>query len=107
MNDVILLFWLHFIGDFLLQSDYMALNKSKSVKALSFHCLAYSLPFLWFGWVYALWACILHFPIDYISSKVTSYFWKMKQRHWFFVTIGFDQAVHMTILLYIMKYILV
>lgn len=107
MNDVILLFWLHFIGDFLLQSNYMALNKSKSIKVLSFHCLVYSLPFLWFGLEFALIACGAHFLVDYISSKVTSYFWKIKQRHWFFVTIGFDQAVHMTIILYIMKYILV
>jgi len=33
----------HWVGDFLLQSDYMALNKSKDNIALANHCTAYSL----------------------------------------------------------------
>ena len=40
--------WLmaHFIGDYLIQNDYMALNKKKSQKACMLHILTYMLPFL-------------------------------------------------------------
>jgi hypothetical protein len=37
---------LHLIGDYLLQSDWMALNKTKCSKAAAAHALTYSLPFL-------------------------------------------------------------
>jgi hypothetical protein len=38
---------------------------------------------------------LLHFATDFVSSRVAGNFWKNEQRHWFFVTIGADQAVHM------------
>jgi len=37
---------LHLTGDYLLQSDWMALNKIKSNRAAATHALVYSLPFL-------------------------------------------------------------
>ena len=37
---------LHAIGDYLLQSDWMATNKTKSAFAAAVHALVYSLPFL-------------------------------------------------------------
>jgi uncharacterized membrane protein YesL len=99
--EIILIFWIHWIGDFVLQTDYMALNKSKSNKALSLHCLVYSLPFLYFGPLFALFAGVFHFPIDYITSRITSKLYKKNKIHEFFVVIGLDQAVHMTILMII------
>lgn len=44
-----LLFWgvlLHFIGDYLLQSDWMAINKTSKWIPAAAHALSYSLPFL-------------------------------------------------------------
>lgn len=105
MFDIITLFWLHFIGDFLFQSTYMSTNKSKNVNTLTKHCLVYSLPFLWFGWKYAFLAGLLHFPVDFITSKITSRLYKKEKHHWFFVVIGFDQAIHMTILVLTLKYL--
>lgn len=36
---------LHILGDYFLQSDYLALNKSKDTKICLIHCLLYTLPF--------------------------------------------------------------
>ena len=57
--DILTLMWLHFFADFVLQSDYVATNKSKNNKILTLHCLIYSIPFLWFGWAFALFNGLL------------------------------------------------
>lgn len=109
----------HFIGDFLLQSDWMALNKNKKLSALVSHVSVYSLCFLPWGWKFVLVTFVLHYWVDYYTSRVTSKLWFMKPtinvyqrgvgtelvsyqtyeviseyRHWFFVAIGFDQLIH-------------
>ena len=57
---------LHLIGDYLLQSDWMALNKTKCSKAAAAHALVYSLPFLILDPSLAAFSviCITHFFID-------------------------------------------
>lgn len=103
--EILIVIWLHFLADFIMQSNKMALNKSSSFKYLGLHGLVYSIPFLYFGFTFAIITGILHFIIDGITSRITSYFWKKENRHWFFVTIGFDQAVHMSCLILLLKYI--
>lgn len=39
----------HFIGDFLLQNDYIAVNKKKSSLVCTFHVILYMLPFCFTG----------------------------------------------------------
>ncbi len=114
INNIIIIFWLHFIGDFLLQTKYMSLNKSKKIKVLTWHCIVYSLPFFSFSWIYSFWfgykyailAGLLHFPIDYITSKVTSKLYEINEIKWFFTVIGLDQAIHMTILFLTLTWLL-
>lgn len=98
MNKIIAVIWIHWIADFVLQSDKMARGKSSSLKWLSIHIAVYTLPLLIFGWKYALFNGAMHWIIDLFSSKATSYLWKKQDVHNFFVVIGLDQALHMTLL---------
>ncbi len=99
LEIILALVWLHFFCDFILQSDRVAKEKSKDNAVLLEHVLIYGAPFLVFGLEYATINAILHGMIDFVTSRMTSRLWARSQRHWFFVTIGFDQALHLTCLL--------
>lgn len=108
----ITLLFFHWFGDFLLQNDWMALNKSKSFLALSLHVLIYSTcitigfllsvlmldPWITLGFFFI--NGISHFVIDAITSRINGWLWRKDERHYFFVSIGFDQLVHTSILLW-------
>lgn len=96
--DYLLLIWIHFISDFVFQPDKIALNKNDNLGYLGLHCLIYSLLFLYFGIMFALITGILHFIIDFFSSKLTCYFYRRKENHKFFMVIGCDQALHFSCL---------
>lgn len=93
------LVWMHFVADFLLQTDRIALNKSSSNSILLLHVTAYGLCFMSVGVAYALANTVLHFITDWITSRLTKRLWQANERHWFFVVIGLDQAAHMTALI--------
>ena len=101
---IFLVIWLHFIGDFIFQSDWMAQNKSKSWGALAIHSGAYIIPFvvgMLFGIfppLYVAAQLALHFAVDAVTSRINAYLYP-RNTHWFFVGIGFDQAVHLTLLI--------
>ena len=94
----LLIIWIHFIADFVLQNDKMSLNKSKSLSWLGIHSLIYGILFLYFGWIYALINSILHFIVDGITSRVNCRLLLLESKHWFFVGVGMDQAIHLTLL---------
>jgi len=101
MNYILLIIWIHFIADFILQNDKMAINKSSNNKWLFIHSFVYSIPFLIVGFSlnYVLFNGIFHFIVDWFTSRGTTKLWKENKRHWFFVLIGFDQMLHLTILI--------
>lgn len=98
VTKIIAVLWIHWIADFIFQTDKMAMNKSTSVKWLTSHVSVYTLPLFLFGYKFALVNGILHFIVDFCTSRATSYLWKKGDRHNFFVVIGLDQAIHMTCL---------
>lgn len=100
----------HFVGDFLFQSNWMALNKSRDWRALLAHVGVYSLCFIGWGWRFVALTFLFHLMTDAVTSRITSKLWfvrgvvyrlgrievdyDMAKRHWFFVVIGADQLIH-------------
>lgn len=101
----------HTICDFVLQSDRMAKGKSSSNATLLEHIGVYGLSMAVLCAVPPLFPTaasisififsnmLLHFVTDYVTSRLTTKFWLAGKRHAFFVTIGFDQFVHIACLL--------
>lgn len=98
LQTILILVWLHFFADFILQTDKIAIAKSSDNKALLLHVTIYTLPFLWFGAAFAVVTWLAHLATDYVSSRLTTKLYKAGERHWFFVVIGADQALHLTAL---------
>ena len=116
----------HFVGDFICQSDWQAINKSKSWRALTGHVMAYTLVLelaLMFEWaidlnrplpvlqasglVFILVNAAAHFVQDAITSRINSKLWQANERHWFFVGIGGDQLLHYVTLFATAEWLLV
>jgi hypothetical protein len=94
----------HWVADFVLQSHWMASNKSERLDALMLHVAVYSLAMCFAAAIIlpintslALWLAansLLHFLTDYCSSRLSSRLWRAGKWHDFFVVIGADQLVH-------------
>jgi len=97
--DIILLMVFHFVGDFILQSDYMSVNRSKDFGVLVMHCACYSAVFLFFGITFALLTFGLHLLVDLWTIEISDVLWKRGTRHWFFAWLGFDQLMHQVLLI--------
>jgi hypothetical protein len=96
LQIILLIMAIHFIGDFVLQSHWMALNKSRNNEALWIHCLVYC-AFLWIMTLSPVWAFLnlfLHFGVDYITSRINAKLWQKGDVHYFFVGVGADQLIH-------------
>ena len=61
----------HLIGDYLLQTPFLAETKGSNWYHLFIHCILYGLPFyLIFGWCWQLGVItIAHFPIDALKAR--------------------------------------
>jgi hypothetical protein len=116
---VLLILMAHYVGDFVFQSRDIATKKSESIGALSIHILIYSMTVfiilfigLYFMEIVASLHVIqmavgitivnglFHYIIDFFTSKINAYFWKAKKIRNFWLTIGFDQLLHTSLLVY-------
>ena len=94
---------IHWIADFILQTDKQAKGKSKNWKDLLSHTFMYS--FIWliigliiFNNINVLYffsiTFIAHTLTDYFTSRLNSKLWAKGDVHNFFVSVGFDQVLH-------------
>lgn len=110
---VLYLIFLHWVADFIFQTDWQAKNKSSNWAALSKHVLTYTATMgvgisLYIEnrvgvdfenvWQFVLmWTVLngaLHFATDMVTSRINSRLWEKGQVHNFFVSVGFDQVLH-------------
>lgn len=120
INIIVLILLAHFVADFVCQSQKMASNKSKNIYWLLTHILVYTFVLFLFStyvfayfeynvlywWLWTLANGVLHFIVDYFTSKLNTYLWNKKEVHWFFVSIGFDQFIHYICLLLTYQYLI-
>jgi len=104
---VIILLFLHWLGDFVLQTDAMARGKSISTSFLLEHTAAYSLVFLMVcapavsilnspGLVYfAPVTFVVHTIQDYFTSRINKRFIEAGENHEYYVCMGLDQLFHL------------
>ena len=116
MMMIIWLLFAHWVADFVFQSDWMSKGKSKNNGILLTHCLTYGLVILFFiivknpsklfypMLIFSSVVAIIHFPVDYVTSRINAKFWAEKRVHLFFVSIGFDQFIHGTTLILIYRF---
>lgn len=116
---LILILLLHWLGDFVFQSDRIATGKSKDFSILMEHIGVYGFVFVaglgtfqgldffhmkdWGGFL--LVTLMLHLIIDYFTSKINAWLY-LRSRHWFFTMIGFDQLLHMISLILALEWFL-
>jgi hypothetical protein len=102
---------IHWIGDFMLQTDKQAKGKSSSWHCLLTHTATYSyfigffitlvLPSNWlFGkyiiiaLLFGLITFVLHTITDYFTSRLNKKLLQKNDTHNFFVSVGGDQILH-------------
>lgn len=94
----------HFLADFVLQTNWQAQNKAINIQALAYHVLTYSL--VWFAMSYAILGDLgkalfffvvtyfAHLITDYFTSKLAKKFFDKQDYHNGFKVVGFDQILH-------------
>ena len=109
-----IIIFIHWVADFVLQTDWQAQNKSKNNYALLSHTSNYSLVWLlpmclvfgkmkegatteWIFWTtlyFSMITLVVHTITDYFTSRLNSKLWSAGKVHYFFVSVGFDQVLH-------------
>lgn len=93
---------LHFVGDYLLQNDWMAQEKTKNWFPCFVHCLLYSLPFSFVLWQSPLlWVVFgTHFLID--RYRLAVYWIKLVNWNWDSKNFGYGEEKPMWMSVWLM-----
>lgn len=103
MFYLIMIFCIHFLADFCMQTEWMALGKSKEMKPLLAHIGTYTLILLLFSSLFLspitalLWSGLnglCHLWVDYYSSRAMREARESGQERKFFMILGIDQMLH-------------
>ena len=85
IEKIILLVMCHMIGDYVLQSDFIATTKGKNWYHLFAHCVLYVVPFyICFGFVWQLAAIFFaHLIIDPLKARYNKInYWQDQALHY-------------------------
>ena len=110
--------FVHWMGDFVLQTDKQAKGKSSDWGLLLEHTLTYTI--IWFPflcvysghyselsgrdiWDFMIITMLFHTIQDAITSRINTKLFKAGKTHLFFVSVGFDQFLHFAQLLITFK----
>lgn len=108
LSSVLLVLFAHWFSDFVMQTQWMATNKSSSNVALGAHVGVYCVCMFFIllaimspvvAATYVLVNGVAHGATDWVTSRVSGFFYRRENWHLFFVTIGFDQFLHVALLL--------
>jgi hypothetical protein len=113
--EIFSIIFIHWVADFVLQTDKQAKGKSKNWSDLLGHTITYTLSFgtiaYWITFLYLaiikskisvpieiLWflpiTFVCHTITDYFTSRLNSKLWAKGDTHNFFVSVGADQVLH-------------
>ena len=103
-NCLVIVFLIHYLADFVAQTDWQAKNKSTNIEALTYHVGSYSS--IWLAAIYgytgsfavaflfAIITFICHWLTDYVTSKIVKKQFEAGNTHNGFMVIGVDQMLH-------------
>lgn len=109
LKIVLAIILIHWLADFVLQTDKQAKGKSKNWTDLLSHTGIYSLIWLIPSLIiffnqseigiikalsFILITFVCHTITDYFTSRLNSKLWSEGKVHNFFVSVGFDQVLH-------------
>jgi hypothetical protein len=101
MFIAIALLFTHWVGDYALQTNDMAVNKYKSIRWLTIHVGVYAIPLsvtalvlftLEFAVYYVIINALLHWITDFITSRIAYRFHDRPRLY--YPIVGFDQFIH-------------
>jgi len=117
IETLLIIIFIHFVADFMCQTDKMAQNKSKSNYWLSMHVIVYTAVTMvsWiilfaFSMIYVpitafILIFIMHWITDYTTSRISSKLYQKGDIHNFFVIVSLDQVLHYIQLFLVYKYL--
>ena len=109
LTEILVILFIHWFADFVLQTDKQAKGKSKNWSDLLSHTIIYSICWVFLPLILLcfsvenlpqklLWLIpitfICHTITDYFTSRLNAKLWAKGNVHNFFVSIGFDQYLH-------------
>jgi Protein of unknown function (DUF3307) len=122
IQTILAVLFIHYVSDFILQTRWMAENKSKGTLPLLCHISSYTVGLIIGLIVYSHFCYELapghkvltfvminvlsHFCIDYLTSKMNAYFFAKKYMAFFWWSIGLDQYLHTGLLVLTVPWLL-
>lgn len=109
MTRIILIMFIHLIGDMFFQGNKLSTKKASKLSALLKHTSIYTLVLIICSplmlnldfkqtLIFALLNGALHLIVDYYTSKLKNKYWETDENK-YILTVGLDHFIHLTLLI--------